>query len=120
MSLPGAVALNARRRKEHVNCSRATRDDIENVANGSAGRRSHHADASGKNRQRAFQFLRKQTFSLKPIAQLFKSNLQRAGADRIERFDDQFIFAARFINRQPPARAHVQSVCRTKTDAPVR
>ncbi len=116
----GAFALHARGREEHVNGARAPRDDIENVANGRAGWRRNYAHASGKNRQRPFQLRCKQAFRLQAIAQLLKRDLQRARAHRIERLHDQFILAARFVNRQPPARPDVQAVSWSKTYAAVR
>ena len=94
--------------------ARASRDNVENVANGGAGRRSNDTDATRKNRQRALQFFRKQSFSLQTIAQLFERDPQGARADRIERVNDELILATRRVDRKLAARADVQTVRRTK------
>ena len=84
----GAFALHASRRKKNMNGAGTTRYDIKDVADCSAGGRSDDAYAPGENRQRALDLLREKPFGLQSIPHLLKSNLQRAGAHRIESFDN--------------------------------
>ena len=113
------IALHARRRKQHMNRSCPSRNHVENVANCSSGGRGHDPNAARKNRQRAFQFFCKQSFSLQAIAKLFESDPQRAGTDGIECINDELILTARRVNRKLSARANLQTVSRSKTNANV-
>src|SRR6185503_7685321 len=47
----GAFTLHPSGGEEHMNSSRAPRDNVQNVANGGTGRRSDDSNSSGKNRQ---------------------------------------------------------------------
>jgi len=57
---------------------------------------------------------------LQTIAKLFEGDPQRTGADRIQCIDNEFIFTARRVNRELAARADLQAVRGTKTNAYVR
>src|SRR5258707_4230583 len=113
----GVFTLHASRREQDMNAARASRNYIDDVANGGAGGRSDDADASREKWNRAFQFRREQTFGLHTRLGLFESKLQRTGANRLERFDDQLILALGFVHADATARAHLQTVFGTKAYA---
>jgi hypothetical protein len=54
-----------------------------------------------------FELFVKQSFSRQAVAHLLKGDAQGACAHGVERLDDQFVFAARFVNRKTPAHAHL-------------
>ena len=83
-----AFTLNPSRREQDMNAARPSRNHIDDVANGGAGRRSYDAHSSGEKRNRALQFRREQTFSLQTRLRLFERKLQRAGADGLKRLDN--------------------------------
>src|SRR5260370_24618721 len=99
--------------------TRAPRDYVEDVANRGAARRSDHPDAPGKHRNRALDGLGKQTFSSQACFRLFKSQLQRAGADRLGRFDDQRILALWFVDAETAPRAQLPNSLRAEPQAPI-
>src|SRR5687767_15845973 len=96
--------------------ARPTRDNVENVANRSAGGRRYNPDTTRQHRQRTLQFFRKESFSVQPIAELLESDAQRTRANRIECIDDEFILAARRVERELSACAHVKTVGGSKAD----
>src|SRR2546421_749931 len=114
-----AISLHAGGREKHVNRARATRDDVKDISNGSAGSGGNDAHASGENRQRTLELLRTQSFPLKAIPQLLKCNLQRTGANWVKCLHDQFILAARFIYCKTAPGPDVQSIFRSEAYATV-
>src|SRR5258708_31047488 len=102
----GVFALHASRREQYMNAARASRNYVDDIANGGAGGRSDDANPSREKWNRAFQFRREQTFALQTSFSLFESKLQRTGANRLERFDDQLILALGFVHADATARAH--------------
>src|SRR6266849_4904652 len=116
----GAFALHPGRRKQNMNTTRPSRDYIDDVSYGGAGRRRYDADASGEEWNRALQFSREQTFSLQTCFRLFECELQRAGADRLERFDNHLILALGLVHADAAPHTHLQAVFGTKTYALVR
>src|SRR5258707_2887850 len=110
-------ALHASRREQNMNAARPSRNYVDDVANGGAGGRSDDANASQGKWNRAFQFRREQTFGLQTRLCLFESKLQRTGANRLERFDDQLILALGLVDADATARAHLQTVFGAKTYA---
>src|SRR3954468_3712439 len=102
-----------------MHCARAADKYRQDVADGRAVERSDNADAAREKRQRPFEFFIKKTFRREPVAHLLKRYAQSASAHRVERLDNQLVFAARLIDRKSPAHAHLQTVRRAKADAPV-
>ena len=84
----GALTLHARRGKQDVHGAGTSGDYVQDVANRGAVCRSDHAYAARKHRNRSLQFSSEQTFCLQPRLRLLECELQSAGADRLERFDD--------------------------------
>ena len=82
-----AVALDAGRSNQQMNAASSPRDYVDNVAKRRAARRGDHADPSGKDRNRALQLRREQSFCLQSRFGLFKCQLQRARAHRFQRLN---------------------------------
>src|SRR6266545_1135946 len=82
----GAVALHARRRKEHVHRACATRNHVENVPNCSASWRGNNSYSAWENGKRTLKLLSKKSLRLQAIAKLLERYPQCAGANRIESF----------------------------------
>ena len=61
-----------------------------------------------------FALLRKQTFGVEAFLQLLEGQLQRAEADRLDAFDINLIFAARFVDADGAAHGDVQAVFRAE------
>jgi hypothetical protein len=101
------LALDARRGEEHVDRARAAREHRQDVADGRAGRRSHHADAAREERQRPLQLLVEEALGRQPVAQLLEGDAQRARAHGVQGFDDQLVLAARLVDGEAAARAHL-------------
>ena len=59
----------------------------------------------------------KQSFSLQPRFRLFEGELQPSGAHRLERIDQQLIFAFGFIDAQAAASPDQHAVFQAKTNA---
>src|SRR5882724_1178854 len=114
-----SIALHARGREKHMDSLRSTGDHVDDVAYCGPGRRRDHTNTTRKYRQRALQLFGEQPFGTQAVAQLFKGQLQRAGADGIQTLDDKFVFAAWLVHGQTAARAHVQAVGWSKTYARV-
>src|SRR5688572_11937618 len=96
--------------------ARPTRDNVENVANRSAGGRRYNPDTTRQHRPRTLPFTRKESSSVQPIAELLESDAQRTRANRIECTDHEFILAARRAERKLSASAQVQTVGGSKAD----
>src|SRR5712691_6325594 len=60
---------------------------------------------------------RRTNLGLQTCFRLFERKLQRAGADRLERFDNQLILALGLVHTDAAARAHLQAVFGTKAYA---
>ena len=85
-------------------------DDVQEVADHRACGRSDDADRARKCGQRAFPLCVKQPLGLQPLFELFKSQLQRARADWLNRFAHQLQLAALRIDAHSAAHQHVQSI----------
>ncbi len=85
---------------------------MNQIGDDGAARRGHDADPPRKSRQRALSRGIKQSFGRQFLLQLLEGQLQRAQTLRFENFDNQLVFAARFIDIQTPAREHGEAVLR--------
>src|SRR5258708_27592748 len=110
-----SFALNASRCEQDVNTARPSRNHIDDIANSGAGRRRYDTNASREKWNCSLQFRGEQTLGLQARFGLFERKLQRAGADRLERFDNQLILTLCFVYADATARAHLQAVFGTKT-----
>ena len=94
----------------------AAAEHVQDVADHSTGGRRHHADALRQARQRALALGVEEPFLGEFLLELFERQLQRAGALRLDGFDDQLIFAARFVDVDAAARQHRHAVLRFKAE----
>ena len=109
----GAFALHQGGEDADVQARKTALDNLQNVAQDGAGSGGDDAQTTRANSARAVCV----RCANKPSAreflfQLLKSDLQRADALRLQRFDDELVFAARFIDFQIAAREDFHAVLR--------
>ena len=76
--------------------------DLDDVADGGAGGRGDDADALRHGGQGQLAAVVEQPLLEQAFLQLLEGDLQRADAFRIDRFGDQLVVAARFVDTQAP------------------
>jgi hypothetical protein len=118
--LNGARALHLRRKQANVQAGEAALQDVQHVANHGAGGRGNNADAHGVHRQRTLADGGEQALGFELLLQLLEGELQRAEALRLDGFDDQLIFAARFVDVDLAARQHRDTLLRLELHQPQR
>ncbi len=116
----GAGALHTRGEEADVKSREAARKDFDEIANDGAFGRGHDADAEGKARQRPFSRGFEKAFFEEFLFELFKGELKRALALRLDGFDDELVFAALFVDIDAAAHEDLHAVLRLEFQAPVR
>ena len=107
-----ALALHLRRKQPDVQTRETARQDVEHVADHGARRRGHDADAARASREGTLALRREQSLGGQLLLQLLERQLQRAVALRLQRFHQELVFAASFVDVDAPARQHRHAVLR--------
>ena len=107
-----ALALHQRGEEADVQAREAARENLDHVGDGGAARRGDDADAPRKARQGALALRREESLGGQFLLELLEGQLQRAESLRLEQFDQQLVFAARFVDVDAAARQHRQAVLR--------
>src|SRR5262249_18517057 len=94
------ISLNAAGREKNFEARISSLNDVQNVANGWASRRSDQSDALWKKRQRAVPFFGKETFGIQLLFESLEGCLKRARSLQFRLSDAQLILSARFINSE--------------------
>src|SRR5688572_32898540 len=90
----GPISLHPRRRKEHMDRTSASRNYVQNVSDRTACRRGDNGQTPRKHWQRRLQMFGKESFCLQSTSKLFEGNSMRAGSNRVEGFNDEFVVSA--------------------------
>ncbi len=106
----GCFSLNDGGIEEDMEAGVAAADDIEEVADDSAGGRGDDADAVRKGRQRLLASRIEEAARFQPLLELFKGDLQRAGTDGLEEFGNELHLAALFVDGNFAAEQDVEAV----------
>ena len=114
------VALHQRRKEPDVQSRETALQDLQHVGDHCPARRSHDADAPRKAWQRPFARRFEQALGRKFLLELLESKLQSAVSLRLEKLDQQLVFAARLEHVDAPARQHRYAVLRFEFQIPVR
>ena len=84
--------------------------DLQHVGDHRPARRSHNADAPWKARQRPLARGLEEALGREFLLELLERELQSAVSLRLEKLDQQLIFATRFENIDAPTRQHRHAV----------
>src|SRR5271165_2575838 len=97
------VALNAHRTNPDIQCGPAAGQDLEHVADGSAGGAGHDRQALRETRQAPLSFRGKVAELVQLLLQLSQGQFLSAQALDMHLVDNQLVAAACRVNRRPAA-----------------
>ena len=103
-------ALDERGVEQDVKAGVAAIDDVDKVADNGAGGRGDDADAVGKGGEWLLAVGMEEATRFETLLELFESDLERAGADRLEKFGDELHLAALFVDRNFAAEEDMKAV----------
>jgi len=109
-------ALDNGRVEQDVEAGMAAVDDVEEVANDSAGRRGDDPDAVRECREGFLVGGIEEAASSEALLELFEGDLQRAGADWLQEFGNELHLAALFVNGDFAAEQDVEAVGRFEAE----
>ena len=114
------IALHERGKEPDVQPGETALQDLQHVGDHRPARRSHNADAPWKARQRPLARGLEEALGREFLLELLERELQSAVSLRLEKLDQQLIFATRFENIDAPTRQHRHAVLRFEFQIPVR
>ena len=98
--LGGTVALHAASGEDDFEAGMTAFDDVENIADRGASRRSNQADALRIAREWALAFGSEEALGLELLLQTLEGDLEGTGALQFDRANQELIVAAGFIDRE--------------------
>jgi len=113
----GLLALNGAGVDADLRVRPASCQRLQDIADGRAGRRGHHADAARPARQRPLGCFIEQTFGGQFLLERLECQSQGTCSGLEHRIGDQLIVAARFIQAQAAANQNFAAVARLKRQA---
>ena len=108
------VSLHADRADEDAQAGVAAGDDIQEIANHSAGGRGDDSHGAGKGGQRPLALRVKEALGLKTGLELLEGQLERARADRLHRLGHELHLSSLLVDAAPAAHQHVQTILGTE------
>ncbi len=110
ISCGGAHSLHADWIDQNLQPRRAPFQNVENIANGRAARRSDDPDASRKFRQSAFPCGIEKSFRLQFALERFEFCLKQTESARLQDLHAQLILSSRFEDRNVSVNLHLRAV----------
>jgi len=104
------LSLDEGRVEKDLEAGVTAADNVEEIADDGAGGRGDDADAMRKGGERLFTGGIEEAACFQALLELFKGDLQRAGADGFEEFGDQLHLAALLINGDFSAQENMEAV----------
>jgi hypothetical protein len=106
----GTFSLNSHGTDDDFDASLTAVKDIQEILNGCACGRSHHADAAWELRQWAFFRGVEQAFGIKSALEFLKLGLQCADSAFLDAADDDLVVSAWFVNGEGTLKLNLHAV----------
>jgi hypothetical protein len=106
----GTFSLNAHRTDHDFDPALTAVQDIQEILNGCAGGRCHHADAAGELRQWAFFCGVEEAFGIESALEFLKLGLQCADASLLDAADDNLVVPTRLVNGEGALELNLHAV----------
>src|SRR5205807_8943234 len=109
------ISLHLDGKNQHIGRSMTAVENVEDIPERGSLRRRDNANSARKGGDVLLSCLIEQAFGLQLGLELFKSDLQRARASRLQVFGQNLQFTTLFVNRHATASNHLHAVFGPKT-----